>query len=166
VLAACSVWVKRVVGKKGTGMRARIFKYADLSWKDLTNIKRWFTREEARDGFTLDSFNNLFVRVAKAENSVGQTICLTPIESCYVVGAFIQNPEATSIAMQRACDSIDVEIACLAQREGVTKFLIALPPHLPSEPGEKWIRVVQREVVLPVVMGGFPRSETTAARLN
>jgi len=146
-------------------MLARIFKYSDLSWKDLTNIKRWFQRSAARYGFTLESFNPS-MRVAKAVNSVGQTVMLTSIEHCYLVGAYIQNPEATSVEIPQAGNSIDDELARLAQREGVTKFLIALPDSHPSQPGERWIRVVEREVQQPVVMGGVFRAQTTTAHLN
>jgi hypothetical protein len=148
-------------------MLARIFKYSDLSWSALTQIKRWFNRSAAREGFTLDSFNNNpSLRVAQAVNSVGQTVCLTPIESCYLVGAYIFNPDATSVEIPLAGDAIDRELACLAQREGVSKFLIALPNSHPSESGEKWIRVVQREVKQPVVMGGVSRAQATAAQFN
>ena len=146
-------------------MRARIFKFADLSWKDLTNIKRWFRQDQARYGFSLENFNPS-MRVAKAENSVGQTICMTPIEVCYVVSAYIQNPEATSVEVPKAGDEIDRQLAFLGQREGVTKFLIALPDSHPSQPGEKWIRVVEREVPQPVITGGVSRVQATAARSN
>ena len=146
-------------------MVSRIFKFCELSWHDLCNIKRWFQRSAAREGFTLESFNPS-IRVAKAENSVGQTICLTPIEVCYVVGAYIHNPAATSVETPQAGDAIDVEIARLAQREGVTRFLMAIPDSQPSEPGEKWIRVVEREVPQPVVMGGVSRAQATTAQLN
>ena len=148
-------------------MFGRIFKYSDLSWSALTQIKSWFQRSSAREGFTLESFNNNpSMRVAQAVNSVGQTICLTPIESCYLVGAYIHNPEATSVEIPLAGDAIDRELASLAQREGVTKFLIALPDSHPSEPGEKWIRVVQREVLQPVVMGGVSCARASTAYLN
>jgi hypothetical protein len=148
-------------------MLGRIFKYSDLSWQALTQIKRWFNRSAARDGFTLDSFNNNpSLRVAQAVNSVGQTVCLTPIEVCYVVGAIIHNPAATSVEMPLAGDAIDREIARLAQSEGITKFLIAVPDCQPSEPGEKWIRVVQREVQQPIVMGGVSCTRSTTAYLN
>ena len=147
-------------------MLARIFKYSDLSWSALTQIKSWFQRSSAREGFTLERFNNPSLRVAQAVNSVGQTICLTPIESCYVIGAYITNPEATSVELPQAGDAVDREIERLAQREGVTKFLIAIPDCRPSEPGEKWIRVVEREVPQPVVMGGILRAQATTAHLN
>jgi|SRR6267154_4356466 len=148
-------------------MLGRIFKYSDLSWQALTQIKRWFNRSATREGFTLDSFNNNpSLRVAQAVNSVGQTICLTPIEVCYVVGAFIHNPESTSVEISQAGDALDLEISRLAQREGVTKFLIAIPDCQPSEPGEKWIRVVPREVQQPVVMGGVSCTRSTTAYLN
>ena len=143
-------------------MLARIFKYADLSWKDLTNIKRWFTREEARCGFTLETLTPS-MRVVKVENSVDETICLTPIESCYVVGAYIQNPEATSVEAPKAGDAIDRALASLAQREGVTKFLIAIPDSHPSQPGERWIRVLERTVPqIAATQVGCPTHSPTA----
>src|SRR6266699_681830 len=73
--------VAGLIGKGALEMFAKIFKYSDLSWKDLTNIKRWFRQDASRNGFSLESFNPS-IRVAQALNSAGQTICLTPIESC------------------------------------------------------------------------------------
>jgi hypothetical protein len=157
--------VGETIGKGASDMLGRIFRYSDLSWKDLTNIKRWFKRDEARNGFSLDSFNPS-IRVARVENSVGQTVCFTAIENCYVVGAYIHNPCATSGELGRGGDAVDCAVSTLAQREGVSKFLIALPDHFPSEPGEKWIRVVEREVQQSVIMGGIPRSQASSAQFN
>jgi hypothetical protein len=146
-------------------MLARIFKYSDLSWHDLCNIKRWFQRSAAREGFTLDSLTPS-MKVAKVVNSVGQTLAFCPIESCYLVGAFIQNPEATSVEIGRGGDFIDSEIAKLAQREGVRKFVIVLPTSVPSQPGERWIRIIERQVPQPVFTGGGVQSQTTTASTN
>jgi hypothetical protein len=153
------------VGKEEYGMFARIFKYADLSWKDLTNVKRWFQRAQARHGFTFENFNPS-MRLAKAENSIGQTITLTPIEICYVVGAYICNPDATSVEIRQAGDSIDVEVMRMAQREGVQRVLVALPDSHATEAGEFWIRVVERNVSKPVVAGGASRTQATTTQFN
>jgi hypothetical protein len=149
-----------------TEMLARIFKYCELSWSDLCNIKRWFQPSAAREGFTLDSLNPS-MKVAKVVNSVGQTLAFCPIESCYLVGAFIQNPEATSVEIGRGGDFIDLEIAKLAQREGVSKFVIVLPTSVPSQPGERWIRIIERQVPQPIFTGGVAQSQTnTTATSN
>jgi hypothetical protein len=146
-------------------MRARIFKYCELSWSDLCSIKRWFQRSAAREGFTFDRLNSS-MKVAKAVNSVGQTLAFCPIESCYLVSAFIQNPEATSVEIGRGGDFIDLEIAKLAQREGVSKFVIVLPTSVPSQPGERWIRIVERQVPQPILTGGVSQSQTTTVSSN
>jgi hypothetical protein len=148
-------------------MLSQIFRVCELSWDDLRNIKRWFRRDEAREGFTLESFaNNPTMRVAKATNAIGQTIVLCPIEPCYIIGAFLRNPDATGPELPLAGDCIDMELSKLAQREGVNKFLIAIPDSRPSEPGEKWIRVIERTVPQPVVTGGVTREQATAAHTN
>jgi hypothetical protein len=104
--------------------------------------------------------------IAKATNSVGQTVCIAPIEKCFVIGAYLVNPEATGPEVSLAGNICDAEIARLAQREGVKRFLIAIPDSRPSEPGEFWIRVVSREVPQPVITGGVSRVQATAARSN
>jgi len=147
-------------------MLARIVKYADLSWKDLTNIKRWFQREATREGFTLDSLNPS-MKIAKATNSVGQTIAFCPIENCFVIGAFIQDPLATSVELGKAGDCIDAEVTRLAQREGVTKCFIALPDNVPTQPGERSIRVIERQITRPITTGGvISNAQSTCAQLN
>jgi hypothetical protein len=146
-------------------MRARIFKYCELSWSDLCNIKRWFQHSVAREGFSLHSLNPS-MKVAKAVNSVGQTLGFYPIESCYLLGAIIQNPDATDVEIGSGGDFIDSEIAKLAQREGVSKFVIALPTSVPSEPGERWIRIVERQVPQPILTGGVSPSQTTTVSSN
>ena len=144
-------------------VKATVLKYSELSWSALTQIKAWFQRSPARNGFTLENFaNNPSLKVAQAVNSVGQTIILTPIEPCYIIGAFLQDPDATSVEMRRGCDSIDVEIARLAQREGITKFLIAIPDSHPSQPGERCVRVIERVVpqIAAVQVGCHTQSAT------
>ena len=148
-------------------MLARIFRYSDLSWLALTQIKSWFRSSAAREGFTLQNLaNNPSMHIAQAVNSVGQTLAFCPIESCYLVGAFIQNPEATSVEIGRGGDFIDSEIAKLAQREGVSKFLIVLPTGVPNQPGEHWLRVVERQVPQPIITGGIPHTQVGTTPSN
>ena len=146
-------------------MLARIFKLSELSWRDLCDVKKWFRRDTTREGFTLESLEPS-LKIAKATNSVGQTLAFCPIEPTYLVGAFVQNPEATSVEIGKAGDFIDGEIARLAQREGVTKYLIVLPTDVPSQRGERWIRVIERSVPQPIVSGGVSHMHTIAAQSN
>jgi hypothetical protein len=73
-------------------MKVSILKLSDMSWAALANIKRWFRQDFARDGFSLESFNNNpSMKIVQVENSVGQTITLCPIEPCFLVSQLVQS---------------------------------------------------------------------------
>ncbi len=110
-----------------SSMKTTIFKFADLSWPTLANIKKWFRQDIARPGFTLENFsNNPSMKVVQVENSVGQTIALCPIEPCFLVSQLI-NPEATIIETGVAGDLAPIVLLQdMAQQEGMTRFLIVV----------------------------------------
>jgi hypothetical protein len=125
-------------------MKTSIWKYADLSWETLARLKKWFRQDIAREGFTLDNFNNN-IKVIEVKNSVNQTIALCPIEKCFIVQQIV-NPQATVIEIGYAGDFVDRELARLAQSEGMDRFLIAVPSSYPTQPDEVWVRVISRRV--------------------
>jgi hypothetical protein len=129
-----------------SNMKTSIFTLADLSWDTLAKIKRWFRPDITRHGFALQSFdNNASLKVVEVHNSVGQTVALCPIEPCFLVN-MILNPEATRIEIGVAGNNVDRGLELIAQQEGMTRFLIVCPPDYPSQPDEKWVRVVERQV--------------------
>ena len=128
-------------------LKATLLRYCDLSWKSLTEIKSWFKRSGARDGFNVESFNNPKLQVISATNEDGQTVAHCLVESCYLFSAYLTNPEFKGEPeQQQAGNVIDGALAHLAQREGITKLLIVLPDSFPSQPEERWVRTVERKV--------------------
>ena len=165
--------VKRVVTEREIKMsfntiKATLLKYHDLSWNTLTEIKKWFGQSSrSRDGFTMDSFvNNRKLQVATATNSVGQNIAHCLIEPCYMFSAYVLNPEATEIEQRRAGDVIDGALAHLAQKEGVQKLLLLLPDSYPSQPEEKWVRIVERQVPQIAAIQGMGCNTHSPAFIN
>ena len=145
-------------------MRCRIFKFCELSWNTLTQLKRWFSA--ARDGFTLQNFEP-GMKVAEAVNSAGQVVLLCPIEPVWMVSAYVRNPAAPSAELQQAGNAIDRELARLAAREGVARFLITIPDAgRPSEPGERYIRVVERRIPQTAIEATYPSQPTAIQYLN
>ena len=149
-----------------SNMKTTIFKFADLSWSALANIKSWFRQDIARAGFTLENFsNNPSMKVVQVENSVGQTIALCPIEPCFLVSQLI-NPEATIVETGVAGDYADRALARYAQQEGMTRFLIVCPPDYPSQADEKWVRIIERKVPLAAIHSVGCATKSTAAHIN
>jgi hypothetical protein len=58
----------------------------------------------------------------------------------------LSNPAATTIETGVAGDHTDAALAQMAQSEGVTRFLIVVPPNYPSTPNAKWVRIIERKV--------------------
>ncbi|HEX3642350.1 MAG TPA: hypothetical protein VHV10_13750 [Ktedonobacteraceae bacterium] len=147
-------------------MKTSIFKFADLSWESLTKIKKWFRQDIVRDGFSLQSFNNNpSLKVVEVTNSVGQTIAFCPIEPCFVVNQIV-NPQATTIEACVAGDNADRALARLAQQEGITRFLIICPPDYPSQPDERWVRIIERKVSQVAAMQSVDCAQSTTAYIN
>src|SRR5579864_8147956 len=127
-------------------LKTSIWRYCDLSWSSLAKIKSWFRPDTVRDGFKLQSVaDNLSLRIVQVDNSVGQTVSFNLIEPCFLVNHIV-NPQATPTETQFAGDWADAALARMAQREGVTHFLIVVPSNFPSHPDEQWIRIIPRNV--------------------
>ena len=150
-----------------SNMKTSIFKLSDLSWDSLTKIKKWFRQDIVRSGFTLQSFNNNpSLKVVEVQNSVGQTIVFCPIEPCFVVNQIV-NPKATTIEACAAGDKADHALALLAQREGITRFLIICPTDYPTQPDERWVRIIERKVPQLAAMQSVDcASQSTTAYIN
>ncbi len=78
------------------------------------------------------------------------------------------NPNVTAAEIRKAGDAIDQELETQGQMAGVSKLLIVLPERHPREPDEKWLRVIERTIAPPVVLGrvGFYQSTSAVKFLN
>lgn len=148
-------------------MNARIFKICDLSWDALAKIKRWFRPDVVRETLTLENLsNNPSLKVAEVKNSVGQTVSFYVIEPTFVVSP-IASPDATVIETGITGDCADRAVASIAQHEGMARFLICVPPEYPSQPGERWIRVIERKVPQIAVMQSVDcAAQSTTVSIN
>jgi hypothetical protein len=147
-------------------LRARIFKYCDISWKDLCNLKAWSKRSASFNSFPPENFSNPNLKVAVATDSDGEVVCMTPIETCFMVSAFLVSPNATPEEAAIAGDSIDAALAASATRAGVSKMLIVLPDHIKFQGKDfgdfRTVRVYERNFPLTVNSGGTRLHETNS----
>jgi len=131
-------------------MFARIFKFFELSWPARTELKQWMNEGTCRDGFCAESFDNPSLVIATATNEQGQTIAHAAVEPCYMVNSFL-NPELLDEKLQSlAGDQIDAALSHRAAQNGISKLLLVVPDFVPHQPDERSVRVIEREVSLPV----------------
>ena len=119
-------------------IKATLVRYADLSRSALIQITSWSRGRGL-------NHNPSAVQVATAVNSNGETVCHCTIEPCYML-ASAPNPLATKQERYLAGEVIEDALVSQAQLKGVSRMLIVLPDGFPSDPEERWIRIVEREV--------------------
>src|SRR5258708_17406443 len=150
-------------------LRARIMRYCELSWDDLKNLKAWAKRSASFNSFPPETFSSPSLKVAVATDADGKVVCMTPIETCYMVSAFLVSPEATSETASMAGDLIDAELAASAARAGVSKLLIVLPADHPClKDNPEWadfreVRVYERKFNQTLGTGGIRLSKPAQA---
>jgi hypothetical protein len=153
------------VGKKENQMIVRLFKMFELGWSARAELKKWLHLATKRDGFT--GFDNPSLEIASATNERGETVVHAAVEPCYLLSAYMPNPAITNVEeMKQAGDQIDAALAAKAQREGRSKLLILVPDSCPSFPDERWVRIIEREVPLPVTAHVAGRASNQIARAN
>lgn len=146
--------------------KTSIFKVCDLSWSALASIKSWFRQDIVRDGFNLESFDNPSLKVVEVKNPTGQTVAICPVETCFLVNQII-NPKANPIEAQQAGNCVDAQLAWMAQKDGATRFLIVVPNNIPTQPDEKWIRIIERKVPKIATMQSVDcAAQLTSAYIN
>jgi hypothetical protein len=123
-------------------IKARLFRYSEMSLTALSQFKAWINRGE----FDLDNFNASSLRVFTAKNGANRVICHTPLETVFLISSSALNPLATEVEAQAAGDLIDSHIESEGQKAGISKCLIVVPPCQPSFPEERWIRVIERSI--------------------
>ena len=155
-------------------IKATVRKYWELSWPDLCNLKAWMKNSKTFNSFDVDTFTSPSLKVAVA-NADGKTVCMTPIETCYMVSAFCVNPSASPDDARRAGDALDAEIARQGQMNGVSKLLIVVPADHPSlqDSSVDWadfkeVRVFERKIPQTVGTGGvwLPQTQSPATYQN
>lgn len=113
-------------------VKARLFKYCDLGYSTLVQLKSWLRHSKTFNSFSPEEFSNPTLKMAVATSPNGEVVCMTPIQTCWMVNAFCVNPAASSIDARIAGDAIDAELARQAQKHGVSKLLIVVPKDHPS----------------------------------
>lgn len=142
-------------------MKARIFKYCDMSRQALTELKKWMQR-----GVDVNIFNNNpTLRIASATNSVGDAVCYCTVESAFVLGSLVHHPKATTPEMFSAANLIEDAITTEAAQTGAHKLLIFVPENWPPVQGERFVRVVQRQIASAVATHTIDHSASHATAL-
>lgn len=145
-------------------LKAALMRFCDFSWESLAEMKRWMQR--IPNDFDVEKFNNPSLRIAQATNGIGETVCYCTIEKAYVIGSLAYNPGATAIEMQAAGAHIEAALAHQAQQNGESTLLMVVPDNLPSMPGERFIRVVERTIAPLVTIHGIGSSVSNARSLS
>lgn len=144
-------------------IKASLLRYCDMSWSALTELKRLLQQSAVVGSvFDVESLSNPSLRIAQATNAVGQVICFCPIEQAVVINPLAFNPKATEIEMYAAGAAIEAELAHQAALSGVSKLLMVVPDNMPSMPGERFIRIVERKIVPAVITQGIATQTTQA----
>jgi hypothetical protein len=125
--------------------RAALLRYAELSRSALTQLMSW--------GRGRGLNHNPSTQVATATNANGEVVCHCTIEPCYMV-ASAPNPLASEQDRYLAGEVIEDALVSHAQLKGMSRMLIVVPDGFPSEPEERWIRIVERKVPQIAVMHG------------
>lgn len=142
-------------------MKATLLKYCEMTREALTQLKSWLQRFP--NGFDVENFHNPTLKIAQSTNAVGQVVCYCAVEPAYVITSLATNPQATEIEVRTAGDYIEGSIAREAQLTGATKLLLVVPDTLPSQPDEKWIRIVERKIIpRTLAMQGIGDDQSTS----
>lgn len=121
--------------------RTKIQRWAGISYADLCNIFSWLDLNRSSV-----EFNNPNLLVASATNERGETVCYTTAEPIFLVNAYAVSPSNTPEEAQKAGDSLDLALADASRKANVGRMLIVVPADAPSQPGERYLRVVERKV--------------------
>lgn len=121
--------------------KATVRKWANLPYADLCNFFSWLDFNKSNV-----EFNNQNLLVASATNERGETVCYTTAEPIFLVNAYSVSPSSTPEEAQQGGDAIDITLAGEARKAGVNRLLIVVPADTPHQPGEKWLRVIERKV--------------------
>ena len=142
-------------------MKATLMRWCQLSWGQRVQLKSWANQSKLFSSFDVSEFENPLLKVATATNATGETVVYCPVQTCFLVNAFVVSPSATEEQATLAGDLIDSQLSTEAQRAGVSSLLIMVPDNHPALlDNEKFgdfqtCRVYQRNFPLTVNSGGI-----------
>jgi len=94
-----------------------------LSWVRGTAVLGWFARASQSPSF----------RLAVATDDSGTPLTYVPIEQTFIIRDFIVNPTATTEQSQEAGDRINDEIQSMAEKAGISKYLLFTNQDVPRD---------------------------------
>jgi hypothetical protein len=130
-----------MVGKRTVEMsfKATIRKLTNLPWQDLRDIFTWPSHSTLR-------VENPNLMIATAQKPTGEVVCYTTCEPIFLVDGFTFNPRTTPLESGQAGIELDAALAREAQNVGIGRFIVVIPRETPTQPGERCIRIIEREV--------------------
>jgi hypothetical protein len=149
-------------------IKATLLRYSEMSLSSLTLLKSWMRRSASFNMFDAENFTASSLRIAQATNEQGETLCMCPIETVFLVSAYAVSPNTTPSEAQMAGDILDGAIARIAQQQGIQKLLIVVPKDHPALPEEEYeqVRVYTRRIPQPLAMQGVGCFNATSAYIN
>src|SRR5438445_13275940 len=92
-------------------MKATLMRWCQLSWGQRVELKAWAKRSKSFSSFDVSEFENPLLKVATATNATGETVVYCPVQTCFLVNAFVVSPSATPEEATSAGDLLDSELA-------------------------------------------------------
>ena len=114
--------------------KATLKRWAGITTEDFLNLLNW--------GDSTIDVSNRTLLVASANDEKGAA-AYTTIEPTWILKGFTFRPRLTDADAGKAGDSIYSTLARCAPAHGVGKILIVLPSEVPTQPDEKYLRVIE-----------------------
>jgi hypothetical protein len=130
---------------EGGVLTAKLLRYRELSTKVLERLQR-IMRGPSYWGFDPADIESPSVRVAVTTMEDGQPGPFCPVEHVMLIRAAGVPEGITTPQAHEAGDLIDTEIVTAAQREGITKLLMVLPPGMTLPKGYKQVSCYIRPI--------------------
>lgn len=142
-------------------LKATVLRWSELAWNARVQIKAWAKLSKTFSHFDVQTFENPLLKVAAVTDANGNSLVYCPVQTCFLVNAFIVAPSATPDEATQAGDKIDSMLEREALRAGVSSMLIMVPdghPALKDNPewaDFKTVKVYERKFPLAVNSGGI-----------
>jgi hypothetical protein len=131
-------------------IKAKIRKFFELSWPELTELKSWLKESPASCHISPETYAAPSLAVATA-TADGKTICHTLVETVLCVSAYAIAPDATEKQAAEAGNRIDSVLDELGSHWGISKLLVVCSADVPMQDTEdmrevKNIRLFERVI--------------------
>lgn len=114
-------------------MTAKLLRYRELSARVLERLKQ-IMRGPSYWGFDPADIESPSVRVAVSIKEDGEPGVFCPVENVMLIRAYGVPVGTTPSEGRQAADLLDAEIVTQAQKDGITKLLVVVPPgHKPPK---------------------------------